>query len=142
MRAGATVDTLSFGVGAAVGVSVDSGTSVWPPEGTGVIGARLSAGVGSVVAKDGEGIGMSVALEGKPLGVGTGEADGVPAGIGLLSITPKNAAAMQTATIAAMMIPRRIPMTGTPSQSFASIDRRSPCARVLRLPTDRAPLRS
>ncbi|MGA3037758.1 MAG: hypothetical protein ABSE64_09790 [Vulcanimicrobiaceae bacterium] len=50
---------------------------------------------------------MSVAFDGKPFGVGTGEGVGDPAGIGLLSITPKNAAPMQTATIAAMMIARR-----------------------------------
>ena len=109
MRAGATVDTLSFDVGTAVGVSVDSGMSVRPSDGTGVIGARLCAGVGSVVAKDGDGIGMRVALDGKPFGVGTGEAVGDPAGIGLLSITPKYAATTQTPTIAAMMMPRRMP---------------------------------
>jgi hypothetical protein len=107
MCAGATVDTLSFGVGTAVGVSVASGTSVCVP-GIGVNGARLCAGVGSVVAKDGDAIGISVALDGKPFGVGTGDGVGDPAGIGLLSITPKTDAAMTTATIAAMMIPRRI----------------------------------
>jgi hypothetical protein len=89
MRAGATVDTLSFEVGTAVGASVDSGTSVCAPEGMGVSGARLFSGVGIVVAKDGDGIGMSVAFDGKPFGVGTAVLDGVPFGIGLLSITPK-----------------------------------------------------
>jgi hypothetical protein len=108
MRAGATVDTLSFEVGTAVGVSVDSGMRVCGPEGMGVSGARLFAGVAIVVANDGDGIGMSVALDGKPFGVGTAVADGVPAGIGLLSITPKNAPATNTATMAAMMTPRRI----------------------------------
>jgi hypothetical protein len=116
MRAGATVDTLSFGVGAAVGASVDSGMSVGAPEGMGVIGERLCTGVGIVVAKDGEGIGMSVALEGRPFGVGTGEGDGDPCGIGLLSSTQKYAAATHTATIATMMMPRRISMAGTPSR--------------------------
>jgi hypothetical protein len=108
MRAGATVDTLSFEVGTGSGVSVDSGTSVCGPEGIGVSGARLFTGVAIVVANDGDAIGMSVALDGKPFGVGTGVADGVPFGIGLLSITPKKAPATQTATIAAMMTPRRI----------------------------------
>lgn len=89
-------------------MSVASGINVCVPDGIGVNGARLCAGVGIVVAKDGEAIGISVALDGKPFGVGTGEAEGLPCGIGRLSITPKYAAAMQTPTIAAMMIPRRI----------------------------------
>ena len=112
MRAGATVETLSFEVGTAVGVSVDSGSSVFGPEEIGVSGARLFSGVGIVVANDGDAIGMSVTLDGKPLGVGTGELEGVPCGIGLLRSTPKYAAATQTATAATMINPRRSVSTG------------------------------
>ncbi len=75
----------------------------------GVSGARLFAGVAIVVANDGDAIGMSVTVpEGKPFGVGAAELVGVPRGVGLLNITPKYAATTHTATIAAMMIPRRI----------------------------------
>jgi hypothetical protein len=75
----------SLGVGGGSGVSVAAGMSVCGADGIGVSGCSDCTGVGIVVAKDGDGIGISVAFDGKPIGVGTGEAVGVPFGIGWLS---------------------------------------------------------